>query len=130
MMRYLKKVFFYSVAISLSSMGHNVYAQEINKNSADADVKERIYEANKVKVLNYSFKDFDALFFEFSDKKASKSIILSKEEFYNYTIKIGIFSDRLAALYPEEKDIAQQNKEKWFAESYEQYLLSKETQKK
>jgi effector-binding domain-containing protein len=33
-------------------------------------------------------------------------------------------------VYPEEKEIAKANKKKWFAESYEEYLLSKASQKK
>ena len=105
-------------------------AQEIKVNDNDFLLKERIYEKNKKKVLNYSMKQFDALFFDFSSKKASATQLLTKEEFYNYTIQIAIFSDRLASLYPEEKEIAEKNKKKWFAESYEDYLLSKESQKK
>ena len=105
-------------------------AQEIKVNDNEFLLKQRIYEKNKKKVLNYSMKQFDALFFDFSSKKASATQLLTKEEFYNYTIQIAIFSDRLASLYPEEKEIAEQNKKKWFAESYEDYLLSKESQKK
>ena len=104
-------------------------AQEIKVNDNEFLLKERIYEKNKKKVLNYSMKQFDALFFDFSSKKASATQLLTKEEFYNYTIQIAIFSDRLASLYPEEKEIAEKNKKKWFAESYEDYLLSKESQK-
>ena len=105
-------------------------AQEIKVNDNDIMLKDRIYNSNKKKVLNYSMKQFDALFFDFSSKKASATQLLTKEEFYNYTIQIAIFSDRLASLYPEEKEIAEKNKKKWFAESYEDYLLSKESQKK
>ena len=108
----------------------NITAQEIDVSSKDAILKQRIYEKNKKKVLNYSMKQFDALFFDFSSKKASATQLLTKEEFYNYTIQIAIFSDRLASLYQEEKEIAEKNKKKWFAESYEDYLLSKESQKK
>ena len=105
-------------------------AQEIKVNDNDIMLKDRIYNSNKKKVLNYSMKQYDALFFDFSSKKASATQVLTKEEFYNYTIQIAIFSDRLASLYPEEKEIAEKNKKKWFAESYEDYLLSKESQKK
>ena len=105
-------------------------AQDIKVDDNDFLLKERIYEKNKKKVLNYSMKQFDALFFDFSSKKASVTQVLTEEEFYTYTIQIAIFSDRLASLYPEEKEIAEQNKKKWFAESYEDYLLSKESQKK
>nr|WP_314898305.1 hypothetical protein [uncultured Flavobacterium sp.] len=105
-------------------------AQEKTVNTADALLKESLYNTNKVKVSNFSLKQFDALFFEFFDKKANPNLVLTKEEFYKYTIQIAIFSDRLVALYPDQKEIAAENKKKWFAETYEDYLLSKATQKK
>ena len=105
-------------------------AQENPTRTNDDLLKETLFNANKVKVLNFSLKEFDALFFEFFDKKSRPELILSKEEFYNYTVQIAIFSDRLAALYPEQKEIAAVNKKKWLAETYEDYLLSKATEKK
>ncbi|MDD5149216.1 MAG: hypothetical protein PHC28_01875 [Flavobacterium sp.] len=107
-----------------------LYAQDKKANNPDASLKETIYNENKKKVANYSLKEFDALFFEFFEKKSNPDILLTKEEFYNYTIKIGIFSDRLATLYPKEKETATKNKEMWFAENYEDYLLTKESSKK
>lgn len=121
-----KIILIFLVLVSLNSL----LAQEIKANTADDVLKESIYKANKTKVLNYSMKDFEKLFFEFSDKKADNSLILSKEEFYTYTVKIAIFSDRLATLYPKEKEVAAANKKKWLSESYEDYLLSKQIQKK
>ncbi len=105
-------------------------AQEKKVADKDMSLKETIYNENKVKVLNYSLKEFDALFFEFFDKKLDASLLLTKEEFYTYTIQIAIFSDRLAALYPDQKEIAATNKKKWFAEAYEDYLVLKASQKK
>lgn len=105
-------------------------AQENPTRTNDDLLKETLFNANKVKVLNFSLKEFDALFFEFFDKKSRPELILTKEEFYNYTVQIAIFSDRLAALYPEQKEIAAVNKKKWLAENYEDYLLSKATEKK
>ena len=104
-------------------------AQEKSRQSDDL-LKDSLYVVNKVKVLNYSLKQFDHLFFEFSEKKSDSKSLLTKSEFYNYTIQIAIFSDRLAALYPDQKQIAAENKKKWFAESYEDYLLSKASPKK
>ena len=118
-----------SIFLLLLTYTH-IKAQEIKVSSNDAILKERIYQKNKKKVSNYSMKQFDALFFEFFDKKANADLILTKQEFYEYTIQIAIFSDRLASLYPEEKEIAEKSKKKWFAESYEDYLLSKKSQKK
>ena len=112
--------------VSLESL----QAQEKTMNTGDALLKETLYNTNKVKVSNFSLKQFDALFFEFFDKKSNPNLVLTKEEFYKYTIQIAIFSDRLAALYPDQKEIAAENKKKWFAETYEDYLLSKATQKK
>lgn len=97
---------------------------------ADAVLKDSIYNANKSIVLNFSMKQFDALFFEFFDKKVSPKVLLSKQEFYFYTIRIGIFSDRLATLYPDQKEIAAESKKKWFSETYEDYLVFKASQKK
>ncbi|MBZ4036323.1 hypothetical protein K6T82_16235 [Flavobacterium sp. 17A] len=75
-------------------------------------------------------KEFDALFFDFFSKKNNPDILLTKIEFYNYTVQIATFSDRLAHLYPEQKEVAAQNKENWLSESYEDYLESKASQKK
>lgn len=106
-------------------------AQSASKNNfSDQVLKDSIYNANKKKVLNYSMKDFDALFFEFFEKKANPNLILSKKEFYNYTVKIAAFSDRLASLYPAQKQMAAESKKKWLSENYEDYLTYKASQKK
>jgi len=75
-------------------------------------------------------KEFDSLFFEFFNKKNDPKAILSKTEFYNYTVQIATFSDRLAALYPEQKKLPIKIKRKWLSESYEEYLQYKASQKK
>lgn len=114
--------------ILIMSSCNSIYAQGGFDNQKDALVKDSIYNKNKMKVLNFSMKDFDALFFEFFDKKASPTV-LNKVEFYSYTIRIAIFSERLAALYPEQKVVAMESRNKWFAESYEDYLKIKNSQK-
>lgn len=96
----------------------------------DQILQDSIYKSNKKKVLNLSMKEFDALFFEFFNKKTNPEILLTKKEFYNYTVQIATFSDRLAHLYPDQKEVAAQNKEKWLSESYEDYLEYKGSQKK
>lgn len=106
-----------------------LYAQVKRVNTEDGLLKDSIYVANKKKVSNFSLKQFDQLFFEFSNKKGMPDMILTKKEFYSYTIQIGAFSDRLAVLYPREKEAAEASKKKWFAESYQDYLLSKASQK-
>jgi hypothetical protein len=103
---------------------------DYNRNIQDISLKDSLYSANKREVLNYSIKEFDALFFEFFEKKANPNLFLSKKEFYTYTVKIATFSDRLANLYPAQKQTAAESKKKWMSESYEDYLLYKASQKK
>lgn len=105
-------------------------AQEAKAVAPDQLLKESIYNKSRVKVLNFSLKQFDALFFEFFDKKLDPNVLLTKEEFYTYTMQIAAFSERLAKLYPDQKDLAAENKKKWFGENYEDYLLSKAPEKK
>jgi hypothetical protein len=118
------------IILGLLVSSTSTFAQEKKANNADDLLKDSIYNANKTKVLNYSMGDFEKLFFEFNDKKFDQNTLLTKEEFYTYTVKIATFSDRLASLYPKEKEIAAESKKKWLSESYEDYLLSKQTRKK
>ena len=129
-MNRIKLIQLFSVTFLFTLSFWSVNAQEKIVSTNDMLLKETIYNENRVKVLNFSLKEFDALFFEFSDKKSNPNLVLTKEEFYKYTIQIAVFSDRLAALYPDQKEIAAKNKKKWFAENYEDYLLSKASQKK
>jgi hypothetical protein len=129
-MNRIKLIQLFSATLFFTLSFWSVNAQEKTLRGNDMLLKETIYNENRVKVLNFSLKDFDALFFEFFDKKSEPNLVLTKEEFYKYTIQIAIFSDRLAALYPDQKEIAAESKKKWFAENYEDYLLSKASQKK
>lgn len=129
-MKQIKLIALFSIIFFFTFSFWAVNAQEKNVKSNDMLLKETIYNENRVKVLNFSMKEFDRLFFEFSDKKSNPNLVLTKEEFYKYTIQIAIFSDRLAALYPDQKEIAAENKKKWFAENYEDYLLTKASPKK
>jgi phosphatidate phosphatase PAH1 len=106
------------------------YAQTKKLSVDDQLLQDSIYKSNKKKVLNFSMKEFDTLFFEFFSRKNDPDVILTKTEFYNYTVQIATFSDRLAHLYPDQKEIAATNKEKWLSESYEEYLEYKASQKK
>ena len=129
-MNRIKLIQLFSVTLFFTLSFWSVNAQEKTLRGNDMLLKETIYNENRVKVLNFSLKDFDALFFEFFDRKSNPNLVLTKEEFYSYTIQIATFSDRLAALYPDQKEIAAESKKKWFAENYEDYLLSKASQKK
>ena len=129
-MKKIKLIALFSIVFFFTFSFWSVNAQEKTVSGNDMLLKETIYNENRVKVLNFSLKEFDALFFEFFDKKSNPNLVLTKEEFYKYTILIAIFSDRLAALYPDQKEIAAENKKKWFAENYEDYLLYKASKKK
>jgi hypothetical protein len=112
------------------TVGTNLSAQSKKLSLDDQILQDSLYKSNKKKVLNFSMKEFDALFFEFFTKKSDEALLLTKTEFYNYTVQIAAFSDRLALLYPDQKDVAVQNKEKWLSENYQDYLDYKASQKK
>jgi hypothetical protein len=64
----------------------------------------KIYKENKAKVLNFSTKDFDRVFFKFSEKKSLEiNLILTKQAFYKYTIQIAAFFRSIGVLYPDQK---------------------------
>ncbi len=124
----LLKLFFICFLILAT---HDItYAQVKKLPVNDRLLQDSIYKSNKKKVLNFSMKEFDALFFEYFNRKNNPNVTLTKTEFYNYTVQIATFSDRLAHLYPDQKEVAATNKEKWLSESYEEYLQYKASQKK
>ena len=101
------------------------FGQDNTTKDPDIAMKETLYTKYKKQVLAFDKNDFDALFFEFFQKKNDSKITLSKEEFYTYTIKIAIYSEKLGILYKSEKDQAQKTKQEWFNKSYTDYLNSK-----
>jgi hypothetical protein len=127
MRRFFKLIFFLFLIFSISNTMH---AQSKKLSIDDQLLQDSIYKSTKKKVLNFSMKEFDALFFEYFTSKNDSNIILTKTEFYKYTVQIATFSDRLAKLYPEQKEVAAKNKEQWLSESYEDYLQFKASQKK
>ncbi|WPO80454.1 hypothetical protein [Flavobacterium sp. KACC 22761] len=127
MRRFLKIFAFFSLILFINL---NLYAQTQKLSLDDLLLQDSIYKSNKKKVLNFSLKEFDALFLEFFDRKQDLNKLLTKAEFYTYTVQIATFSDRLARLYPEQKELAAQNKQQWLSESYEEYLEYKGSQKK
>ena len=123
---YLQFILFLSLIFSI-----NTTCAQTKKLSVDDQLlQDSIYKSNKKKILNYSMKEFDTLFFEFFTRKNNPDVLLTKTEFYNYTVQIATFSDRLAKLYPDQKEVARQNKEQWLSERYEDYLEYKGSQKK
>lgn len=124
------KNFDYYIFIVLFFISFTALAQPALIFNEDKQLKDSLYNVNRRVVVNYTMKEFDTLFFEFFEKKANPAIVLSKIEFYSYTIKIAAFSDRLTRLYPAQKETAAESKKKWMSESYQDYLLYKASQKK
>ncbi len=108
----------------------SIHSQEIVSKTADDLLVEKLYLQNKKEVINYSKKQFDDVFMEFHIKKGNNTILLTQEEYYNYTTKIAAYSDRLAMLYPKEKEVAEENKKMWLSLRYKDYLESKKNVKK
>lgn len=102
------------------------YGQEKKLNPVDGQLKEDLYVKYKKEVQRYSKKDFDALFFEFFEKQNDKKL-LTKEEFYTYTIKIAIYSEKLGLLYKDQKAESERTKQEWFDRNYQDYADSKKT---
>ncbi|WP_394776361.1 hypothetical protein [Flavobacterium sp.] len=127
MRRLFQLVLLFSLIIIINESS---YAQVKKLYIDDQLLQDSIYKSNKKKVLNFSMKEFDTLFFEYFKRKNDANVVLTKKDFYTYTVQIATFSDRLSTLYPEEKEVAAQNKEKWLSESYEDYLGYKASQKK
>ncbi|UPT71709.1 MAG: hypothetical protein M0D53_05095 [Flavobacterium sp. JAD_PAG50586_2] len=95
------------------------------KNNPDAQLKETFYKKYKKEVQAYDKKDFDTLFLDFFKKQRDASLTLTQEEFYTYTIKIAIYSEKLGLLYKDQKDESQRAKQEWFDKNYSDYLNSK-----
>jgi len=103
----------------------NEQAKQNTANTSDDQLKLELYKKFKKEVQSYDKKDFDALFFEFFRKQKDASLTLTQEEFYTYTIKIAIYSEKLGLLYKDKKESAQRTKQEWFDKSYSDYLNSK-----
>lgn len=102
-----------------------LFAQEKATKDPDIIVKETLYKKYKKEVQSFNKNDFDALFFEFFKKQKDESVLLTQDEFYTYTIKIAIYSEKLGLLYKDQKEEAQRTKQDWFDKSYSDYLNSK-----
>jgi hypothetical protein len=61
------------------AVANSTFTQEKKANSEDVVLKDSIYNASKTKVLNYSMKDFEKLFFEFNDKQFDQNILLTEK---------------------------------------------------
>ena len=101
------------------------FGQQTASVDPDIAIKETLYTKYKKEVLSFDKKDFDTLFFEFFQKQSDSKITLTKEEYYTYTIKIAIYSEKLGLLYKDQKEESYKAKQEWFNKSYAEYLKSK-----
>jgi len=102
----------------------NSCAQEQVTTDPDLEMKDNLYKKYKNEVRAFSHKDFDEFFMEFFSKQNQEQA-LSKEEYYTYTIKIAIYSEKLGLLYKNQKDVAQKSKKEWFEKRYSDYLSNR-----
>jgi hypothetical protein len=114
-----------TLVLFLSCSISDALAQDKKPEDMDGPLKESIYHKYKKEVWTFDKKDFDNLFFEFFQKQNDTNIKLTKEEFYTYTIKIAIYSEKYGILYKNKKAEAQQTKKEWFDKKYYDYLESK-----
>ncbi|OYU81048.1 MAG: hypothetical protein CFE23_06015 [Flavobacterium sp. BFFFF1] len=91
----------------------------------DFEVKDRLFKKYKNEVRAYDRKHFDDLFMEFFEKQAEESPTLTKEEYYTYTVKIAIYSEKYGLLYKKEKAQAQKTKDEWLSKQYSDYLAGR-----
>jgi hypothetical protein len=106
-----------------------VFAQETKTSSSDNNLKEKMYNELKPKVNRYTKKDFDDLFFDFLQKQSSDKIILTKQEYYNYTLSIAVYSAKLGLLYKDQKATSEKTKQEWYDKNYQDYLNTKQNKK-
>ena len=113
------------IAFLFLAAPNKAFAQQRAASIDETELKEGFYQKYKKEVQAYDKKDFDALFLDFFKKTKDKTATLSMEEFYTYTIKIAIYSEKRGLLYKEQKEEAQKVKQEWFDKTYSDYLNSK-----
>lgn len=122
MKRLIQIMIFIFMIFCLAEKG---FTQDKIYEDPDVQLKEIKYNKYKKQVLAFDKKDFDNLFFEFFQKQTDCTITLTNEEFYTYTIKIAIYSEKLGLLYKDQKEEAERAKQEWFDRSYSEYINSK-----
>ena len=120
----MKKTIQLALLLCLLFATNFTLAQEKIANLVDGQIKELLYLKYKKEVQAYDKKQFDALFFEFFNKQNDK-VILTKEEYYTYTVKIAIYSEKLGLLYKAQKEESMKAKQDWLEKNYQEYLETK-----
>lgn len=103
----------------------NTFGQDKISSNNDEQLKEILFKKYKKEAQSFSKKEFDELFFEFFKKLNDENSILSKEEYYSYTMKIAAYSEKLGLLYKAEKEASEKSKNEWLAKNYQDYLNTK-----
>jgi len=93
---------------------NTTFAQAEDVKNSDIQLKEVLCKKYKKEVLSFDKNDFDTLFFEFFQKQKDEDTTLSKEEFYTYTIKIAVYSEKLGLLHKEQQVESQRTKQECF----------------
>ena len=119
------KRFFQVVAVIFLILSFELSFGQENSLKEDLALKETLFKKYKREAQAFSKNDFDALFFEFFRKQKDENLVMTKEEFYTYTIKIAAYSEKLGLLYKDKKEESQRTKQEWFDKSYSDYLQSK-----
>jgi hypothetical protein len=120
----MRKFFQIAVFSFLFFISGNILAQDKVSNDPDMPLKVSLYTKYRREVRAFDKNDFDKLFFEFFEKQNQKQI-LTKDEYYMYTVKIAIYSEKYGLLYKKEKANAEKTKAEWMSKMYSDYLKSK-----
>ena len=107
-----------------------VIAQEKVSNDPDKVYKEVLAKKVRFQTLNFNKKQYDSLFFDYLKKSNNLNLILTKEEYYNFTVRIGVYAEKLGLLYKNEKANALKTKQEWMDKKYTDYLNSKQLKTK
>ena len=115
-----------ALTVLFFGFSNTVFSQEKISNLIDGQLKESLYNKYKKEVQAYDKKQFDTLFFDFFSKQSDKKITLTKEEYYSFTVKIAIYSEKLGLLYKDQKEESLKAKQDWLEKNYQEYLNSKQ----
>jgi hypothetical protein len=119
-----KKIFLVILFQFLLSLNLSSFAQTMPNADADKTIKDQLYKKYRREVLAFDRKKYDDLFFEYI-RKTGEPTILTKEQYYTYTIKISIYAEKLGLLYRDQKEESLKTKQVWYDKSYSDYLKSK-----
>lgn len=114
---------------SIFLFANTTYSQEVQNNDIDKPMKEILAKKVRFQTLNYNKKQYDSLFFDYIKKTNNPKLVLTKEEYYNFTVRIGVYAEKLGLLYKSEKAIALKTKQEWLDKKYQDYLNSKQIKK-